>query len=744
MEKEHIVSTAWSSDTDIRVIETLYHNANGYLGVRNSPEDGEWPGSIRGTYLNGFYELMDVQYGEKLYGFPEIKQTIVNVPDAQTVALEADGERCRLRDASVESRTQEIDIEAGVSRRAFLWRTAKGTLSVKVDRVTPFDLPGLFLMDYTVSSVDYAGPIRLLSSLNADVRNHAASDDPRVAAEPLRCLATRRKGVEKDSAYVDCATLRSGLTLACRVSHACPWPLRWQEETLTAVAEGALAPGESVTLTKFAVYSDSLHTPDPLAETKKLLAEAMALGSEEIKRMQRSRMAAFQQDAFIRLDAPGILPKALTYDLFELLQSTGTDGICNVASKGLSGEGYEGHIFWDSEIYVFPFFLWTQPEKARNLLAYRYRHLDQARSNAKLAGIFRGALFPWRTISGDECSAFFPAGTAQYHINGDIAYAFIQYWYAAQDVDFLAEMGAEVLVETARAWLELGHMDGDVFRIDCVTGPDEYTCLVNNNFYTNAVAKYNLQGAADAMAELTRLGLDAPLRKKIGVTEEEEAAFRQAAEAMYLPYDEKLGISPQDDSFLHKKKLDWRSLPREQFPLLLHYHPLFLYRYQVCKQADTVLAHLLFPDYASPEAIRKSWHYYNDITTHDSSLSHCVFAMGAARLGDMEQALKGFEETAVLDLLDTHGNTKDGLHTASLGGAYLSLLMGFAGIRSGAEGLSLAPTLPEGWGGYAIPFRYRGRKLLLQAAAGQEPELALLEGEPLTVNWFGREKTLGA
>ncbi len=347
-------------------------------------------------------------------------------------------------------------------------------------------------------------------------------------------------------------------------------------------------------------------------------------------------------------------------------------------------------------------------------------------------GLAEGALFPGRTISGEECSAVFPAGTAQYHIDADIAYAFIQYALVTEDWAFMAEQGAEVLVETARMWMALGHRAGGEFRIHSVTGPDEYTCLVDNNYYTNAAAQYNLRGAALVMKTLRGRGMADAVVAATGVTPEEEADFLSAAAAMRLPRDERLGISPQDDSFLLKERFDFASLPRDRFPLLLHYHPLFLYRHQVCKQADTVLSHLLFPETADLETQKKSYDYYDAVTTHDSSLSECIFATQAARLGDAHRAAEGFRRAVTLDLMDAHGNTKDGLHTASLGGSYLCLLLGYAGIRAGDAGLSVAPVLPEGIAGYSIPFRYRGRRLSLSVDT-EGRRLTRLAGEPLDV-----------
>lgn len=735
----------WSRDNFAR-LETLFHNANGYLGVRNAPEEGAVEGvdSIRGTYLNAFYEIKDIRYGEKLYGFPETQQVMVNVPDTQTVRLWAEGTAFSMFADTVEERRQTLDMEAGVTVRECLWHSAQGTLRVKITRMASFRHPGLFWMRYRVESLDYSGGIRLSAELNADVRNHAAANDPRVAAEPLQCLTVRNVHFEGGEACTEARTLRSGLTLACRTAYQCPWnAVRTHTDLMAETAfSGMLKPGESVELETYACYADSRRAENPALAAQTELAECLSLGADALLTEQREYLSGFWQNARVEIRGGGALQEAMDYDLYELLQSTGTDGVSNVAAKGLSGEGYEGHTFWDSEIYVLPLFLWTDPERAKRMLLYRCGILPRARANARSLGFAKGALFPWRTIDGDECSAYFPAGTAQYHINGDIAYAFLQYWDATGDVSFMAEHGAEVLVETARFWLELGHMGEDGFRIECVTGPDEYTCLVNNNFYTNATAQYNLWGAVRVLCALAECGADAHVREATSINDAELKEFELAATRMYFPRDEQRGISAQDDSFLQKAVLDLHSVPKENFPLLLHYHPLFLYRYQVCKQADTVLAHLLFPGTADAETVRRSYEYYLKVTTHDSSLSLCVFAMAAARLGLKGEAEKLFAETVDLDWGDAHSNTRDGLHTANMGGSYLCVLRGFAGLSLDEKGLALSPALPLGWKGYSFRLHYRGSCIGV-AVDAQGTRLTHISGEPVMLRLNGEAVRVG-
>jgi alpha,alpha-trehalose phosphorylase len=434
------------------------------------------------------------------------------------------------------------------------------------------------------------------------------------------------------------------------------------------------------------------------------------------------------------------------FNQFHLLQSVGRDGRTNIAAKGVTGEGYEGHYFWDTEIYVFPFFLFSKPEIARALLQYRYTILPKARERARQMGHERGALYPWRTIAGEECSAYFPAGSAQYHINADIAYSIRLYLQATGDFDFIAQQGAEIVLDTARIWIGIGSYDRQQrFCINAVTGPDEYTAIVNNNYYTNAMARMHMTFAADVAERLrTERPADyARVAASIGLDDEEIAAWRAASSAMRLPYDEALGIHEQDDSFLSKKTWDFANTPKENYPLLLHYHPLVIYRHQVCKQADVVLALLLLSNEFSLDDKRRDFDFYERVTTHDSSLSSCIFSMVASEVGYHDKAYAYFMETARLDLDNTHGNTEYGVHTAAMAGTWLGVAYGFAGMRLDGGGLRFAPVLPEKWRGYRFKAHVHGALLEVEVD-GAGTSYRLLQGEGLRFSHRGREVELTA
>jgi alpha,alpha-trehalose phosphorylase len=416
-----------------------------------------------------------------------------------------------------------------------------------------------------------------------------------------------------------------------------------------------------------------------------------------------------------------------------------------IPAKGLTGQAYDGNYFWDTDTYVLPLLIHTYPRLARNLLDFRYRMLDKARQRAREVGE-HGALFPWRTIDGAEVSAYYAAGTAQYHIDGDIMYALQRYVEVTGDEDFLFQKGAEMLAETARMWYGLGFFSerrGGKFCIHGVTGPDEYTTVVDNNLYTNLVARNNLRYAVSTLERLRqrREDLFESLVERIALDPEEIHAWRRAADRVYLPYDEALKIHPQDDTFLDKEVWDFEHTPGERHPLLLHYHPLSIYRHQVIKQADVALAMVLFGEHFTQEQKRRNFDYYDPLTTGDSSLSVCIESILALEVGYPARALEYAHYAVLMDLANVAGNVKDGCHIASLGGSWMLCVHGFAGMREYGGRLSFKPRLPKGLTRLCFSLAVRGRVLDVEIATSAAT-YRLREGESLTFQHGEEEITL--
>jgi len=698
------------SQEELLLKETIFHTANGYIGIRSCFEEG-YPSemqTIRGTYINGFYDFARMEQAEKLRGLIEEKQTILNIADTQTIKLIVDGEAFSMFEGTVEKSSRVLDMRKGYAERSVLWTSPGGKkVEIAIRRMASFVWLPLFLIEYSARAVNFAGKIRFESLHSGEAENYFNPSDPRVAAERAKYLEPARREKIGDATYLESKTVSSGLFVGSAVCHRLSKNARietsaGERHEYAAVIEADIAEGESVALLKYSVFADSIREADCKAAAAKLMETLTALPPSQLYQAQEKYLDQYWKRNMVEIKGDDDLNLAVHYNMYQLLQSVGKDRFCNIAAKGLSGEGYEGHYFWDTEMYIQPCFLLTSPEIVKNLISYRYTTLERARENARILGHEKGALYPWRTIMGKECSGYYVSGSAAYHINGDIAYSIIAYYLATKDLAFIAEKGLEILVETARLWMDAGNWQDGAFQIHEVTGPDEYTCMVSNNYFTNALAKHHLYWTAKFCEMLPSQKLS---------SREELAEFRKASEGMFLPYDEKLGINPQDDSFLKKKAWDLPKTPRENFPLLLHYHPLYLYRHQVCKQADTVMAHFILEDMQSLETMENSFLYYEKITTHDSSLSTAIFSIMASKLGMKQKACEYFGDSAKLDLFDTHRNTKDGIHTANMGGNYMAIVYGFGGVRIKENGLHLTPWLPEQWDGYEFKIAYQNALL---------------------------------
>lgn len=739
--------------------ETIFALGNGYIGFRGNFEEayhGPKGSSVSGTYLNGFFEAEPIQYGEKAYGYAENMQTMLNVTNSRIIELEVDGERLNLFAGKLLDYRRELNMRTGILTRQIQWQTSTGKqIEITIERLVSLTHKHLAAINYQFKAINFSGEIRLISAIDAAVKNQECEDDPRVGSalkgQVLKLIDSQQVN---NLSMVKQSTTHSGFTLVCGMTNELDSAANYQkshrkiEQRLEDFFVIEAKQGEVHRLTKWVCYYTTRDfTESELYElAEEELTQARELGFVKLKEEQGSFLATFWQQSDVEVDGDTALQQGIRFNLFQLLQSVGKDGRTSMASKGLTGEGYEGHYFWDTATFVLPMFLYTNPSIAKQLLLYRYNTLDKARQRARQMAHDKGALYPWRTIDGEECSAFFPAGTAQYHINADIIHALKLYIEATDDTEFLINHGAEMAFETARLWSSLGDFiekqDGK-FCINCVTGPDEYTAIVNNNFYTNMMAQMNLQYACDTLAFMKQHHHDAyhNLIKKIDLHPDEPLRWQQAANAMYIPYDEELKVHPQDDTFLQKQVWDFENTPKENYPLLLHYHPLVLYRHQVCKQADVLMADFWLGHKVSLEDKRRDYDYYEPITTHDSSLSPCCYSVLASEVGYLDKAYEYFMETARLDLDDLHGNTCDGIHTANMAGTWMGMTFGFAGMRTYEGELSFNPYLPKAWQHYQLSINFKQRLIKL-AVFADRVEFELVSGAALTLKCFNEELTL--
>lgn len=729
--------------------ETLFHNANGYIGVRSVFEEGYPEGyqSIRGQYINGFYDISKMSQAENLYGLVKEKQTMVNIADTQSIKLYIDDEEFSMFSGSVLASKRWLDMDKGITGRNVLWRSPTGKeVDITIIRMTSFHHLPLFTIEYEIVPINFSGEIMIESHHDGKVSNFVDPDDPRTADEGSQYLTPESCELKRGASYITSSTSRSELQVCSCVKNIL---LQEHERQFIIDDNNAICQlitdakqGQNIKLIKYAVFCDSIRYEDCREQAVLELEKALSVPIDEFHQKQEEYLAEYWNHCCVEIEGDDELNTAMRYNLYQLIQSVGKDEYSNIAPKGLSGEGYEGQFFWDTEMYIQPFFTITNPSISKRLIEYRYGILDMARENAEILGHSKGALYPWRTIMGKECSGYFPAGSAQYHINGDIAYSIIAYYLATKDLSLIEKKGAEIIFETARLWMEVGDFHRGKFYINDVTGPDEYTCIVNNNYYTNALAKYHLKWAVKFYYLLKKKYSNFnQLVQKIELKEEEVQDFQSASEVMYLPYDEELKINPQDDSFLQKRKWDLSSISKNKFPLLLHYHPLHLYRHQICKQPDTVLAHFVLEDMQSNEIMLNSFRYYEKITTHDSSLSKCIFSIMAAKLELDDKAVEYFGNSAQLDLLDMHNNTKDGIHTANMSGNYMAIVYGFGGFRLKECGICFAPILPKKWKSYQFKVSFEDSQIMV-IVEEDECIFMLDSGSSKNIFVYGREYLL--
>lgn len=738
--------------------ESLFALANGSLGIRGGLEEDDSPS--QGSFLAGVWERSPIHYHERFSGFARHTETRVPVADATRIRLWLGDTPVRLDEGEWLSLERRLDLRRGCYRRTLRWRAPSGNaLEIIAERLVALDRPGLLAIRYRVRSIDYHGPIALESAIDTTHAAMAQGDDPRIGAHLSGGLQLQAARTDADVAWVAQHTTHSGIRLVCAQTHRIgDATLSFRDaqcttHSVTQTYAGQLVPGSEVRLDKFAAWAwsrpDAANPTDPvlLSSARQALESAGQAGFPFLLAGQADHLAALWCTADLAIDgAPGV-EQALRFNLFQLFQSGSRDEHNGIAAKGLTGEGYEGHCFWDAEVFMLPVLATAAPELARHLLAWRHATLDRARAHARELNHTRGALYPWRTISGDECSAYFPGGSAQYHINADIAWAIRLYVDASGDEAFLRDKGAEMLCETARIWLDIGHYNphrGDAFCIHEVTGPDEYSALVDNNHYTNRMAQRHLRDAAATLEWLAAAHpvAHADLALRIGLGTDEAAEWRRAADAMYLAEDARRGIFPQDDGFLDKPRLtpDQMRDPALR-PLLLHWHPITIYRHQVCKQADAVLALMLAGDDVDVAAKRRNFDYYEGVTLHDSTLSASTFAVLAAETGRADRAYRYFLDTLRVDLNDLHGNAAHGLHTAAMAGSWLALSWGFGGLRVRDGQPALAPQLPQAWRSYRFGLRWRDAQLRVEVDA-TGVRYTLLEGEVLDFLHRGQRQRL--
>ncbi|HWE11528.1 MAG TPA: glycosyl hydrolase family 65 protein [Solirubrobacteraceae bacterium] len=718
--------------------ESVFALANGHVGLRGNLDEGE-PYGIPGTYLGGFYEVRPLPYAEAGYGYPEDGQTVVNVTNGKIMRLLVEDEPFDVRYGFLRSHERVLDLRDGVLRRRVQWVSPTGRqVRVTSTRLVSFTQRAVAGIEYVVEALEEEFPVVVQSELVANETGQVTTADPRAAAALAKPLQSDEYDASDVRAVLVHRTRQSGLRMAAAMHHLVEGP-EGTQTSCDAFADNArltvtadLEPGTPLRIVKLIAYGWSGERSAAALRDQVAAAGAGAIhtGWEGLLAAQRAYLDEFWERSDVELEGDAELQQAIRFGLFHTLQAGARGEQRAIAAKGLTGPGYDGHTFWDTEMYVLPVLTYTAPHAAADALRWRHQTLDLARDRARTLGL-KGAAFPWRTIRGHECSSYWPAGTAAFHINADIADAVSRYQSAVDDPDFERTTGVELLVETARLWRSLGHHDATGrFRIDGVTGPDEYSAIADNNMYTNLMAQRNLTSAADAVERHPRRA------GELGVDDEEAAAWRDAAAKMVIPYDEALQVHPQAECFTDHQIWDFEACRLEQYPLMLNFPYFDLYRKQVCKQADLVLALYTRGDAFTDAEKARDFDYYERITVRDSSLSACIQAVVAAEVGLLDLAYDYFGEAALMDLDDLEHNTRDGIHIASVAGTWITAVCGFGGMRDHDGRLTFRPRLPSALTRLKFRLWFQGRGLHVDVDA-QHARYSLIDGQSLEIEHHG-------
>ncbi|HWM00847.1 MAG TPA: glycosyl hydrolase family 65 protein [Actinophytocola sp.] len=719
---------------ELSTAESIFTLANGGLGIRGCLDEGE-PVGTSGTYLNGVHELRSLVYPETGSGDPEATETLVNTINGTLIRVLVDGQPLDVRQGELLQHERLLDFRRGTLRRRLRWRCPGGReVEVISERVVSLDQRMTAAVRYRVQALDQPVEIVLQSSLAANEqlpRLPAVPDPEELLAHPLEGLEHQAAGARLTLLH---RTATTGLIVGATAEHVIDSSADVEEHVESQPdharysASVRLEPGGHLTVVKLLGYawSGDRDLPAVRDELAGALTVARRRGWDGLLAAQRVFLDNFWDSADVELDGDPELQQAVRFALFQLLQATVRADGRGIAGKALTGTGYEGHVFWDTETFVLQVMTAVAPSVVRHALRWRHSTLPKARERARQFDL-QGAAFPWRTITGAECSGYWPAGSAAFHVNADIADAVVRYVDATEDEEFASSYGLELLAETARLWLSLGHWGRDErFHIFGVTGPDEYSALGDDNVYTNLMAQRNLHAAAHWAEQLPA---DAA---RLEITEGERAQWRAAADAMFVPYDEGLGVHPQAAGYLDQPRWDFAAMAEDSYPLHSHFPYFQLYRKQVVKQADLVLALFLRGDAFDDEQKARDFAYYEEITVRDSSLSAPCQAIIAAEVGHLDLAHEYIVESALADMRDEEHDSSNGMHIAALAGTWLALVAGFGGLRQTDGGLSFRPTLPAALSRLRFRLLFRGRLLRVTVEPGTAT-YELLRGAPISI-----------
>lgn len=737
-----------------RVSESLFSIGNGHTGQRANFEEKYSGDSLRGNYLAGIYYPDKTRVGWWKNGYPEYFAKILNAANWIGINIIIEGEELDLATAQIHEFQRELDMQSALLTRSFVATLPSGKkLEVVAKRFLSVKQQEIGAIRYQLKSLNFSAPIHVSSFIDGDIMNEDSNYDEKFwdeinklgkDHEAYLCMKTKKTDFHVcNGQYTRLFVDGSSLDLVPQIVQ--------KEKYIATEYQLELAEGEELLVEKFAAITSSLHYKKGklIEQAEQSIHKAIQKGFDQLFEEHVKIWAQKWENSDIRIKGDVAAQQGIRFTIFQLMQTyTGDDERLNIGPKGFTGEKYGGVTYWDTEAYCLPFFLGTAPQKvSRNLLMYRYKHLQKAIENAENLGFVDGAaLYPMVTINGEECHNEWEITFEEIHRNGAIAYAIYNYINYTGDKQYLAPYGFEVLLGMSRFWAQRVNWSKakKAYVILGVTGPNEYENNVNNNFHTNNMAVWTLKYTLEVIDYIKKEHpyLFEELVEKWKFSEVKETTkWKDIIEKMYFPYDQELGVYLQQDGFLDKEIIPAEEIESLERPIHQNWSWDRILRSCYIKQADTLQSIYWFQDDYDDESLARHFDFYESITVHESSLSPCIHSILAARLKREQKAYELYLRTARLDLDNYNNDTEDGLHITSMGGTWLTFVEAFGGVRVKNGHLYLNPFIPKSWDSYSFRINFRGAHLEIC----MNDELKVINHNPDAVSIFiwGKEYELG-
>ena len=732
MNQDYIKPDNWSiieegfDAENVKSSESLFSIGNGAMGQRANFEEHYSGATFQGSYIAGIYYPDKTKVGWWKNGYPEYFAKVLNAPNWIGIDIEINGENFDLATcSSVQNFRRELNMKEGIYYRSFEATLTNGTeIKVNVRRFLSLDVDEVGCINYEITAINSDAKIAFKPYLDAGVHNEDANWEEKFW-EPIK---VKHNGNE---AFVTARTFKTHFTATTFMQNSillegsnlsiAPVSMQETNEKIQFCYEVAVAKGQTTTLQKIGGYTVSMNHENTVKAAENVIAKALEIGMSQLTELQKTAWAKIWEMSDITIEGDVKAQQGIRFNIFQLNQTyLGKDSRLNIGPKGFTGEKYGGSTYWDTEAYCIPFYMATKDQQvARNLLAYRYNQLDKAIENAEKLGFKNGAaLYPMVTMNGEECHNEWEITFEEIHRNGAIAFAIYNYYRFTGDYSYIPEKGLEVLIGIARFWHQRATFSShkNKYVILGVTGPNEYENNVNNNFYTNYIAKWCIQYTLE---QIEKTACEYPedyvrINRKVQLDATEMAAMKKVADNMYFPYSEEHGVYLQQDGFLDKELITVANLDQSQRPINQKWSWDRILRSPYIKQADTLQGFYFFEDHFTREELEKHFDFYEPFTVHESSLSPCVHSIQAALLDRMEQAYTFYLRTSRLDLDDYNKEVEEGLHITSMAGTWMSIVEGFGGMRVKNNQLHFEPKIPKEWRGYSFKVNFRNAIVKVQ------------------------------